>query len=119
MGAATFDPTVYKTTTRRQWEDAAEAWHRWGPTLETWLDAATTAMLDAAGVGPGAQVLDVAAGAGGQTLEAARRAGAAGRDEHGQFLPEATGCGAAAATGREGAARCRALVTKTASTGTR
>jgi SAM-dependent methyltransferase len=74
-----FDPTAYKTTTRRQWEDAAEAWHRWGPTLEAWLDRATTAMLDAAGVDAGAQVLDVAAGAGGQTLAAARRAGAAGR----------------------------------------
>jgi ubiquinone/menaquinone biosynthesis C-methylase UbiE len=74
-----FDPTAYKTTTRSQWEDAAEAWHRWGPTLETWLDRATTAMLDAARVGAGAQVLDVAAGAGGQTLAAARRAGADGR----------------------------------------
>ena len=29
-----FDPIQYKTTTRQQWEDAAEAWHRWGPTLE-------------------------------------------------------------------------------------
>ena len=74
-----FDPTAYKTTTRSQWEDAAEAWHRWGPTLEAWLDRATTAMLDAAGVAAGAQVLDVAAGAGGQTLAAARRAGAGGR----------------------------------------
>lgn len=32
-----FDPVQYKTTTRQQWEDAAEAWHRWGPTLEDWL----------------------------------------------------------------------------------
>ena len=29
-----FDPIQYKTTTRQQWEDAADAWHRWGPTLE-------------------------------------------------------------------------------------
>ena len=36
-------------------------------------------MLDAAGVGPGSRVLDVAAGAGGQTLAAARRAGSTGR----------------------------------------
>lgn len=74
-----FDPVQYKHTTRQQWEDAAEAWDRWGPTLEAWLGAATTRMLDAAGVGEGAQVLDVAAGAGGQTLAAARRAGAKGR----------------------------------------
>lgn len=74
-----FDPVQYKTTTRQQWEDAAEAWHRWGPTLETWLAESTERMLDAAGVTTGSQVLDVAAGAGGQTLAAARRAGADGR----------------------------------------
>ncbi len=74
-----FDPIQYKTTTRSQWEDAAEAWHRWGPTLETWLGPATEAMLDAAGVRAGSRVLDVAAGAGGQTIAAARRVGAAGR----------------------------------------
>lgn len=74
-----FDPIVYKTTTRQQWEDAAEAWHRWGPTLESWLGPATDAMLDAAGVTSGSQVLDVAAGAGGQSLVAARRVGPSGR----------------------------------------
>ena len=75
----TFDPVQYKTTTRQQWDDAAEAWHRWGPTLETWLGEATGRMLDGAGVTGGSSVLDVAAGAGGQTLAAARRVGAAGR----------------------------------------
>ena len=70
-----FDPIQYKTTTRRQWEDAAEAWHRWGPTLETWLGEATETMLDTVGVTEGCTVLDVAAGAGGQTLAAARRVG--------------------------------------------
>ncbi len=74
-----FDPIQYKATTRQQWEDAADAWHRWGPTLETWLGPATEAMLDAAGVATGTHVLDVAAGAGGQSLAAARRAGPAGR----------------------------------------
>lgn len=71
----TFDPQKYKTTTRAQWEDAAEAWHRWGPTIESWLGPATEIMLDAAGVAPGKRVLDVAAGAGGQSLAAARRVG--------------------------------------------
>jgi len=74
----TFDPHQYKVSTRQQWEDASEAWHRWGPTVETWLHEATERMLDAAGVGPGARVLDVAAGAGGQTLPAARRVGSTG-----------------------------------------
>lgn len=73
-----FDAAQYKTTTRAQWEDAAAAWHRWGPTLEDWLGPATEVMLDAAGVAPGGRVLDVAAGAGGQSLAAARRVGAAG-----------------------------------------
>jgi SAM-dependent methyltransferase len=70
-----FDAIAYKTTTRQQWEEAAEAWHRWGPTLETWLGEATEAMLDAAGVGPQSRVLDIAGGAGGQALQAARRTG--------------------------------------------
>ena len=33
----TFDPVQFKTTTRAQWENAAEAWHRWDPTIESWL----------------------------------------------------------------------------------
>ena len=45
----TFDPTRYKDTTRAQWQEAAAAWHAWGPTLEDWLGDATTLMLDAAG----------------------------------------------------------------------
>jgi len=73
-----FDPVQYKTTTRQQWEDAAEAWHRWGPILESWLGEATKRMLGAAGVTAGTRVLDVAAGAGGQTLAAARLTGTEG-----------------------------------------
>jgi SAM-dependent methyltransferase len=77
--AATFDAARYKQTTRDQWQSAAEAWHRWGPTLEQWLGPATELMLDMARVQSGSKVLDVAAGAGGQTLAAARRVGANGR----------------------------------------
>lgn len=75
----TFDPIQYKATTREQWETAAEAWHRWGPLLEDWLGVATRRMLDAAGVDVGSHVLDVAAGAGGQSIAAARRTGGEGR----------------------------------------
>ncbi|HST55502.1 MAG TPA: methyltransferase domain-containing protein [Solirubrobacteraceae bacterium] len=78
MAAGTFDPDKFKATTREQWQEAAAAWDRWGPTLESWLGPATEAMLDGAGVQPGARVLDVAAGAGGQTLTAARRVGPGG-----------------------------------------
>ena len=75
MASSAFDPVAYKETTRAQWQEAAEAWHRWGPTLEQWLGEATELMLDQAQIGPGAQVLDLAAGAGGQTIAAARRVG--------------------------------------------
>ena len=71
----TFDAVAYKATTKEQWDEASAAWHRWGPTLEEWLGESTEAMLDAAGVGEGSRVLDVAGGAGGQALAAARRTG--------------------------------------------
>jgi SAM-dependent methyltransferase len=74
----TFDPDAFKTTTRAQWESAAEAWHRWGPAIETWLADATGTMLDDVRLGAGSRVLDVAAGAGGQTFAAASRVGPTG-----------------------------------------
>jgi SAM-dependent methyltransferase len=74
----TFDPIAYKRTTHEQWDAAAGAWHRWGPTLRAWLGPATEHMLDLARVGPGCRVLDVAAGAGDQTLQAAERVGPQG-----------------------------------------
>ncbi|WP_353953148.1 methyltransferase domain-containing protein [Knoellia sp. S7-12] len=74
----TFDPIAFKTTTRAQWETAAEAWHRWGPAVENWLGTATEQMLDDVHLSAGSRVLDVAAGAGGQTLAAARRVGDTG-----------------------------------------
>jgi SAM-dependent methyltransferase len=73
-----FDAGAYKRTTREQWENAAAAWDRWSPLLEDWLGEATELMLDMSGVGPGSRVLDVAAGAGGQTIAAARRVGPEG-----------------------------------------
>jgi SAM-dependent methyltransferase len=75
MSTPAFDAIAYKETTRGQWQETAAAWHRWGPTLESWLGEATELMLDLAGVGERARVLDVAAGAGGQTIAAARRVG--------------------------------------------
>ena len=79
MTTKAFDATTYKTTTRAQWQAAAEAWDRWEPTIDDWLGAATETMLDCARIGTGGRVLDVAAGAGGQTLAAARRVGPTGR----------------------------------------
>lgn len=74
----TFDALAYKATTHDQWQAAAEAWHRWGPTLHRWLGAATEVMLDMAGIGAGHRVLDVAAGAGEQSIVTAQRVGPTG-----------------------------------------
>jgi ubiquinone/menaquinone biosynthesis C-methylase UbiE len=75
---AGFDPETYKRTTTEQWQAAAPKWAAWTPVLEDWLGAATERMLDLAGVSPGSRVLDVAAGAGGQSLAAPRRVGPEG-----------------------------------------
>ena len=75
---STFDPIKYKQTTEHQWQEAAAAWHRWGSFLNTWLGPATEEMLDMASIGPGIRMLDVAAGAGEQTIAAAKRVGPTG-----------------------------------------
>jgi ubiquinone/menaquinone biosynthesis C-methylase UbiE len=66
------------TRIRNAWESAAPGWARWEPTVAAWMAGATGAMLDMAGIAPGARVLDLACGAGSQTLEAARRVGPSG-----------------------------------------
>src|SRR6266478_2386341 len=73
-----FDPVAFKETTRQQWQNAAAAWQRWTPTLQTWLGPVTEAMLDMADLQPGARVLDLAAGAGEPSLSAAERVGPSG-----------------------------------------
>ena len=78
MTATAFDPVQYKETTRQQWQSAAEAWHRWEPTLSAWLGPATEVLLDLTRIGPGSRVLDVAAGAGEPAITAARRVGPTG-----------------------------------------
>lgn len=74
-----FDAIKYKKTTFEQWQSAAEAWYRWSPAINRWLGDATEKMLDLAEVGPRQKILDVAAGAGEQSITAARRVGPAGQ----------------------------------------
>lgn len=73
-----FDANKYKQSTKIQWDKAAEAWFNWSPLLSQWLGPVTEIMLDKADISSGSKVLDVAAGAGEQTLRIARRIGAAG-----------------------------------------
>ena len=79
MTTSVFDPIDYKRSTREQWQAAAQAWHEWGPFIEAWLGEATELMLDMTQIRTGSRALDVAAGAGGQTLAVARRVGTTGR----------------------------------------
>jgi SAM-dependent methyltransferase len=67
-----------KSMIRSQWEQAAPGWAKWEEFTDKWAEPATNAMLDLAAVVSGARVLDIASGAGSQTLTAARRAGSGG-----------------------------------------
>ena len=69
---------MQKADIRKQWEGAAPGWAKWESTVANWIEPATTAMLTMADISPGARVLDLASGAGSQTLSAARRVGARG-----------------------------------------
>lgn len=66
---------------RQQWEDAASGWAHWEAMVAAWMEPATETMLDMAGINAGARVLDLASGAGSQTLRAAQRVG-----EHGYVV---------------------------------
>jgi SAM-dependent methyltransferase len=87
-GTATFDPVAFKNTTRQQWQDAAEAWHRWGGFIGSWLAESTGTMIELAGIGTGDRVLDVAAGAGEQSLRIARHVGPEGHVLATDIAPE-------------------------------
>lgn len=64
---------------RAQWDAAAEGWDAQAPVLDGWLAKPTRTMLDLVGVKPGDHVLDIAAGAGEQTIVLGRRVGPRGR----------------------------------------
>lgn len=69
---------AFKVAVRTHWDAAAAGWDQHTPALHAWLRQTTDAMIAMAGVQRGARVLDVAAGAGDQTLDLAERAGPAG-----------------------------------------
>jgi enediyne biosynthesis protein CalE5 len=79
--ATAFDRARYKVDARAEWGEAAPGWREWTEVLEAPdAGAAVSAKLvELAGIGPGAVVLDVAAGYGEPGLTAARAAGPGGR----------------------------------------
>ncbi len=78
MDKSRFDANAFKAATRAQWDRHARGWSAHSAEIGAWLADATAAMLVMAEVGPDARVLDVAAGAGDQTLEIAKRTGPGG-----------------------------------------
>ncbi len=72
---AAADSLAFKAAVQTHWDAAAPGWDAHSPAIRAWLRDATDAMIAMAGVVTGARVLDVAAGAGDQTLDVARRVG--------------------------------------------
>lgn len=68
-----------KAELRRTWESAAPGWAKWEHVVAEGLADVTDTMLDMAGVDAGMRVLDLACGAGSQSLRAAARVGPKGR----------------------------------------
>src|SRR4051812_14728829 len=81
------DAETFKRAAAAQWDEAAPRWNDHAGQIRAWLRPATDAMLSMAGVRAGARVLDVAAGAGEQTLDIARRVGQSGAVLAGGFSP--------------------------------
>lgn len=79
MTVAAFDADKFKAATREQWDRHAQGWNDKSASIRQWLRESTDAMIEMAGIRTGARVLDVAAGAGDQTLDIAERVGPSGR----------------------------------------
>jgi SAM-dependent methyltransferase len=75
---AMFDPQKFKAASRDQWDKHAQGWNDKSAQIRDWLRESTDAMLEMAEVRHGSRVLDVAAGAGDQTLDIAKRVGPTG-----------------------------------------
>lgn len=70
--------STFKASMRAQWDIAAPGWNAHGAEIQAWLREPTEAMCSMAGVQAGSRVIDVAAGAGDQTLAIAERVGGQG-----------------------------------------
>jgi len=76
--APLFDPEKFKAATREQWNQSAKGWNDKSAQIRDWLRDSTSAMIEMANIKTGSRVLDVAAGAGDQTLDIAKRVGPSG-----------------------------------------
>lgn len=69
---------AFKSGIRDQWDQSAAGWSDHSPDIRVWLQGPTQAMLKMAGVSAGQKVLDVAAGAGEQSVDIAACVGPSG-----------------------------------------
>ena len=64
-----------KSELRKTWESAAPGWAKWEDVISSGLAGVTDTLISMAEIGAGSRVLDVACGAGAQTIQAAKRVG--------------------------------------------
>jgi SAM-dependent methyltransferase len=101
-----------KAQLRSTWEAAAPGWAKWEHVLASAFSDATESLIDMAGVRQGMRVLDLACGAGSQSIQAARRVGPQGKvvatDISGTMLEHARRNAAAAGLGNVETLECAA-----------
>jgi ubiquinone/menaquinone biosynthesis C-methylase UbiE len=64
-----------KSELRNTWESAAPGWAKWEQVFSSGLSGVTDVLIDMAGIRSGFRVLDLACGAGNQSIQAAKRVG--------------------------------------------
>jgi len=68
-----------KAELHKTWENAAPGWAKWEHQFSAGLSDATDRLIEMAGIRAGMRVLDLACGAGSQTIQAAARVGSDGK----------------------------------------
>jgi SAM-dependent methyltransferase len=79
MEATQIDAGEFRAGQRRDWGTAAKGWHDWQELIYSATAPVSERLVEMAGIKPGDQVLDVAAGSGEPALTAARVVGNDGR----------------------------------------
>src|SRR3954453_7912674 len=79
MESKPVDSVDFRETQHKNWDSAAVGWNEWREFNEHAYAHISARLVELAGVEPGSQVLDVAAGYGEPALTAARKAGPEGR----------------------------------------
>lgn len=78
----------FKEQIRQEWTAGAEAWRKWDPRLTVMGQAATEAIVRAAQITPGMQVLDLASGTGEPALSLAEAVGSQGHVTATDLVPQ-------------------------------